>query len=161
MQEELRSWFASYGIPYPDQALSIGVIEKTIAIHGKERWTRAVRRDLMDEAIELFEEARARLQRQANRMFSNLQEFNKLLRFLGRSPQPSTNKACEAMSSIHVNIYDLIAAYNADNSGTFNGRTFPSVKELAKYSRAKNLIFPRDKAKSEGLRHFLRHFFNH
>jgi hypothetical protein len=51
---------------------------------------------------------------------------------------------------IHINIFDLL-------DGRY-GMTWHSVAALRAYSNANELIFPRDAAKSQGLRAFLRVF---
>ncbi len=90
------------------------------------------------------------LQELANSCFDNLEQLNTWLMKFRMEPQTSKKKAVAALKEVHINIYDLLAE-------RFE-KKFATVSELRSYSQKNDLIFPREKAKAEGLRCFLRHF---
>jgi len=84
----------------------------------------------------------------ANKAFNNLEQLNTWLNKFGVDAQPSITKAVNLLQTIHVNIFDLLQDH-------FDKR-FSTVQDLAAYSASNKKLFPRERAKAEGLRAFLR-----
>jgi hypothetical protein len=83
----------------------------------------------------------------ANEFFDNLPKLNECLERLGKRSEDSLTKARASLRTIHINIYDLLAGRWVVHN---------SVRALRKYTLSNKLVFPKDKAKSQGLRDFLR-----
>jgi hypothetical protein len=62
-----------------------------------------------------------------------------------------------ALAGIHVNIFDLLQHVRTGAVGQV--RRFANVKELARYSKRRGRIFPREQAKGGALRFLLRVLF--
>jgi len=62
-----------------------------------------------------------------------------------------------ALAGIHVNIFDLLQHVRTGAAGLV--RRFGNVKELARYSKRRGRIFPREQAKGGALRVLLRVLF--
>eukprot|EP00762_Andalucia_godoyi_P007506 ANDGO_00773.mRNA.1 hypothetical protein CAOG_03730 len=92
----------------------------------------------------------AKVEAQFTAKTRTLEGCNKLLGDFGLPPCESITKARAELAKIHINIYDLVA-------GRFD-KVHKSVPALRKYSVDNGLIFPKQQAKSQGLRDFLRCF---
>ena len=101
-------------------------------------------------------EHHAKVDAQAEKLFSDLDQMVAFLKRIGVDTRPITSitKAKAAFKPIHANIYDVLV-FIEDKQATHLKR-FPSVSALRKYSKKHGLIYPREDAKAEGLRSFLR-----
>jgi len=79
---------------------------------------------------------------------NRLEWWNDLLDRLGYEKQPSISKCREVYRGVFINIYDV-------ESGRFDNQ-FETLAALKKYSRKKNLFYPRETAKKNGLQIFLK-----
>ena len=86
---------------------------------------------------------------QAVSAFSKLDTLNRWLQKLGQPQQPSVTKAVKALRDINVNLFDLL---ECDANGT-TPPIFKTVRELAQYSLAHGLIFPKQLAKQSQCTH--------
>ena len=84
----------------------------------------------------------------ANKHFDNLDQLNAWLVQFGKQPQRTKTQAVKALKSVHVNIIDLLEG---------RPKLFSSVTQLAAYTRHSEKTFPRERAKTDGLKVFLRH----
>lgn len=84
-----------------------------------------------------------------NACFDDLDHLNGYLRKFNLQPAASKTAAAKALRAINVNIFDLVSDETP--------KVFKSVRELGAYTIKNKKVFPRKKAKSEGLRVFLRH----
>lgn len=132
-------YLTSIGVkPLPEE----GVIEALRRHAEQYNWRSATLRRHVDAL-------RDHLQADAEDGFNDLERMNNWLVKFGMEPQPSKTKAVDALSVVHINIYDLV--------GGHLDKRFATLQQLRKYT-TKDLIFPREKAKAEGLRCFLRNF---
>ncbi|KAI0318926.1 hypothetical protein OF83DRAFT_1113356 [Amylostereum chailletii] len=78
---------------------------------------------------------------------TKLESWQSLCRTVGIAPIPDTVTQCrKAVASVHINLVDLI-----DPSLVDEVRTFPSVHELAAYTRETKKFFPKNEAKAGGV----------
>lgn len=88
------------------------------------------------------------LQSIADAAFDSLSQMNVWLVALGLSAQTTKSAARATLRKVFINIYDLL-------QGHFD-RKHRSLAALRNYTRENRLFYPLRKAKSEGLRDFLR-----
>lgn len=120
----------------PIQALKRHAREKGWRVQTLRKWMELLRNALILEA---------------NRAFNDLDKLNGWLQGLGMPEQKSMRKAQQALKTVFINIYDLLA-------NRFHAR-MNSLQELRKYSRKNKLFYPLKQAKDQGLRAFLKHLW--
>ncbi len=68
-----------------------------------------------------------------------------------------TNLCVKVLKPIHVNIFDVLEFHRGQRQEL---RRFDTVKQLAKYSKKNNKIFPKRMAKRGALKFLLRKLFS-
>lgn len=130
---------------------SIGVVAqegenalKALQRHAKKyQWnpkTYKKHKKILEEAVASYVEEK----------LDDLDSMNSALEKFGLEPETSRKNARDALAALHVNIYDFEAGMYIDHG---------SLQALRKYTTKNNYIYPRNAAKDNGFKVFLKKLF--
>jgi hypothetical protein len=117
-------------------------------INGRRHRANMEREEQNLERIRARREREDHVAREGNKAFESLQMLNEYLAKLKQLPEDSLTRARAALKRVHVNIFDLVEQDDP--------KTHRSVAALAFYTRREKKIFPKERAKSQGLQEFLK-----
>lgn len=134
-----------------DYLESIGVV-----VYDHENALQALKRHatMYDWRIETFRKHKQILQEEVaynvEEQLNDLDFMNFVLDKFGYAPENSKRRARDALSGLYINIYDFEAEIYYDHG---------SLRNLREYTLRKKLVYPREEAKENGFKVFLKKLF--